>query len=213
MLSPILCSPRWTRNPCLKALKSKLAFSMLIKYPALQCHTGGGSWPPWNRHDSGGICSHLKHYLVRTIPIIAHDTDPMDAAQLARLHDEFKHIYPNHVNVEKTLKRIILEAYDNMYTSQLEDYLLKNVSWSPLEILVPLSFTYAFISHTKLADNCNKMTAPTSFQDPIETLFTQIEYGVWYANAIMQPYTYAYYVNISFLLVPNTGVVPYACKA
>jgi hypothetical protein len=35
------------------------------------------------------------------------------------LHDELRCIYTNRVNVDQALKRIILEAFDNMYTSQL----------------------------------------------------------------------------------------------
>jgi hypothetical protein len=76
---------------------------------------------------------------------------------------------------------------------------------------VHLRITYSLINPTQLADNYNKMTASTSFQDPIETLFKQIEDGVRYANAGMQPYMEAHYVNIAFLLVINTGVVPDDC--
>jgi hypothetical protein len=52
------------------------------------------------------------------------------------------------------------------------------------------------------------MTAPINFQDPIETLFKQIEDGVRYANAGAQPYMEAQYVNISFLLILNIGAIP-----
>jgi hypothetical protein len=51
-----------------------------------------------------------------------------------------------------------------------------------------LKQTYGFINPTQLAENYNKMTAPINFQGPIETLFEQIEDGVRYANAVMQPY-------------------------
>jgi hypothetical protein len=51
------------------------------------------------------------------IPVIAHDTDPVDAAQLVRIYDEFRRIHTNRVNVDQALKRILLEAYDKMYTS------------------------------------------------------------------------------------------------
>jgi hypothetical protein len=56
------------------------------------------------------------------------------------------------------------------------------------------------------------MTAPINFQDPIETLFKQIEDGVRYANAGVQPYMEAQYVNIAFLLIFNTGAIPDACR-
>jgi hypothetical protein len=99
-----------------------------------------------------------------------------------------------------------------MYTSQLEDYLLQYANRSALEILVHLKQTYGFINPTQLTDNYNKMTAPINFQDPIERLFKQIEDGVCYANAGMQPYMEAQYVNIDFLLILNIGTIPDACR-
>jgi hypothetical protein len=63
------------------------------------------------------------HFLSH-IHIIVHGTYHEDAAQLARLHNEFKYIHTNRVNVDQALNNIILEAFDNMCTSQLEDYRL-----------------------------------------------------------------------------------------
>jgi hypothetical protein len=99
-----------------------------------------------------------------------------------------------------------------MYTSQLEDYLLQYANRSTIEILVHLKQTYGFINPTQLAENYNKMAAPINFQDPIEKLFKQIEDGVRYANAGMQPYMEAKCVNIAFLLILNTGAIPDACR-
>jgi hypothetical protein len=75
-----------------------------------------------------------------------------------------------------------------------------------------LKQTYGSINPTQRVENYNKMTALINFQDPIETLFKHIEDGVHYANAGMQPYMEAQYVNISFLLILNTGSIPDACR-
>jgi hypothetical protein len=107
---------------------------------------------------------------------------------------------------------MILEAYDNMYTSQLEDYILQYANRSALESLMHLKQTYGFINPTQLTENYNKMTAPVNFQDPIETLFKQIEDGDRYANAGAQPYMEAQYVNIAFLLILNTGAIHDDCR-
>jgi hypothetical protein len=128
------------------------------------------------------------------------------------MHAECRRIYTNCINVDQALKKLILEAYDNMYTSQLEDYLLQYTNRSPLEILMHFKQTYGFINPTQLAENYNKMTVPINFQGPIETLFKQIEDGVRYANAGSQPYTEAQYVNIAFLLILNTSAIPDACR-
>jgi hypothetical protein len=130
----------------------------------------------------------VEPYNPNAVPIIPPGTTAVDAAQIARMHAECRRIYTNRINVDQALKKIILEAYDNMYTSQLEDYLLQYANRSALEILMHLKQTYGLINPTQLAENYNKMTAPINFQDPIETLFKKIEDGVRYANAGAQPY-------------------------
>jgi hypothetical protein len=154
----------------------------------------------------------VEHFNPNAIPIITPGTNTVDADQLARIHDECRRIYTNRINVYQALKKLILAAYDNMYTSQLEDYLLQYANRSALEILVHLKQSYGFINPTQLTENYNKMTAPINFQDPIETLFQKIEDGVCYANTGMQPYMEAQYVNIAFLLILNTGAIPDACR-
>jgi hypothetical protein len=115
------------------------------------------------------------------------------------MHDGCRLIYTKIINVDQALKRLIHEAYDNMYTSQLEDYLAQYANRSALEILMHLKQKYGFINPTQLADNYNKITAPINFQDPIESIFKHIEDGVHYANAGMQPYIESQYFNIAFL--------------
>jgi hypothetical protein len=146
------------------------------------------------------------------IPFIAPGTNAVGAAKSARMHYEFCRIYTNISNVDQALKRIILEAYDNMYTSELKNYLLQYANRSALDILMHLKQTYGFINPTQLAKNYNKMTAPINFQDPIETFFKQIEDGVRYANSGMQPYMELQYVNIAFLLILKTDTIPDACR-
>jgi hypothetical protein len=154
----------------------------------------------------------MEPFNPNVIPIIPPGTNAVDAAQLACMHAECRRIYTNCINIDQSLNTLILEAYDNMYTSQLEDYFLQYANRSALEILMHLKQTYGFINPTQLADNYNKMTAPINFQDPIETIFKQIEDGVLYANAGMQPYMEAQYVNIAFLLILNTCAIPGACR-
>jgi hypothetical protein len=154
----------------------------------------------------------VESYNPNAITIISPGTTAVDAAQIARMYAECRHIYTNRINVDQALRKIILEAYDNMYTSHLEDYLLQYAIRSALEILMHLKHTYGFINPTQLAENYNKMTAPINIQDPIQTLFKQIEDGVRYANAGAKPYMEAQYVNIAFLLILNTGAIPDACR-
>jgi hypothetical protein len=74
----------------------------------------------------------VEPYNPNAISIIPPGTNAVDAAQLAHTHAEFRYIYTNIINVDQALKRLILEAYENMYTSQLEDYLLQYAHRSAL---------------------------------------------------------------------------------
>jgi hypothetical protein len=49
-------------------------------------------------------------YNTNAIPIIQPGTNAVDVAQIARMHDELRHIYTNRINVDQALNRIILEA-------------------------------------------------------------------------------------------------------
>jgi hypothetical protein len=64
-------------------------------------------------------------YNPNVVPIIPPGTTAVDAAQIARMHAECLRIYTHRINEDQALKKIILEAYANMCTSQLEDYLLQ----------------------------------------------------------------------------------------
>jgi hypothetical protein len=48
------------------------------------------------------------------------------------MHAEYRRIYTNIINVDQALKRFILEAYANVYTSQLKDYLLEYANLSAI---------------------------------------------------------------------------------
>jgi hypothetical protein len=154
----------------------------------------------------------VETYNPNAIPIVPPGTTAVDASQIARMHAECRRIYTNRINVDQAIKKLILEAYDNLYTSQLEGYLLQYANRSALEILMHLKKTYWFINPTQLADNYKNMTEPINFKYPIEPLFKQIEDGVRYANAGAQPYMEAQYVNIAFLLILNTGAIPDDCS-
>jgi hypothetical protein len=150
--SPTLSSQRSTMNLPLKTFKLKLAFSM-------PTHSLS---PPYLVH-LGIIITQVEYSCISgthlaepfdpgTISLIANGTYPVNAAQIMRLHDEFRRAHTTRGNANQALKRIILEAYNNMYTSQLEDYLLQYTNRSALDILVHLKTTYGFINTTQLTE-------------------------------------------------------------
>jgi hypothetical protein len=91
----------------------------------------------------------------------------------------------------------------------------KTISWAMLgsqsENFSNTIHTYSRIDLTQLAYCYTKMTRPYDLQDPIDTLFTQIDDGVRYTIAGGHPYGEAHYVNIAFLLILSTQGPPLAC--
>jgi hypothetical protein len=61
------------------------------------------------------------------------------------------------------------------------------------------------IAPTELTQNYKRLNTPYDPNQPIETLFQQIQDG--------QPYGADMIVNIAYTLVFNTGLFPDACRA
>jgi hypothetical protein len=110
----------------------------------------------------------VAHFNPGAIPITPVGTNAVGAAQIARMHDEFSRIYTHMINVDQAPNRIVIEAYDNMYTYQLEDYLFQYANRPALEVIIHLKQTYGLINPKQRADNYNKMTARITFRIPLK---------------------------------------------
>jgi hypothetical protein len=69
------------------------------------------------------------------------------------------------------------------------------------------------IAPTELRQNYERLNAPYDPNQPIETLFQQIQDDRAFAVAGGQPYGAAMIVNVAYTLVFNTGLFPDACWA
>jgi hypothetical protein len=145
------------------------------------------------------------------VALVLLGTEDIVAANMVRMYDEQNRAFNTHVNCDEEGKNLILTAFPNMYTSALEDYLLGYAGVAARELVQYIIHTYSRIDPTQLADCYTKMTRPYDLQDPIETLFTQIDDGVRYALAGGQPYGEVQYVNIAFLLILATQSLPLVC--
>jgi hypothetical protein len=69
------------------------------------------------------------------------------------------------------------------------------------------------IAPTELTQNYKRINAPYDPNQPIKTLFQQIQDARDFAVAGRQPYGAAMIVNVAYTLVFNTGLFPDACRA
>jgi hypothetical protein len=66
------------------------------------------------------------------------------------------------------------------------------------------------IAPTELTQNYERLNTPYDPNQPIETLFQQIQDARSFAVASGQPYGNAMIINVAYILVFNTGLFPYA---
>jgi hypothetical protein len=69
------------------------------------------------------------------------------------------------------------------------------------------------IAPTELTQNYERLNTPYDPNQPIETLFQQIQDARAFAVAGGQPYGAAMIINVAYTLVFNTGLYPDACRA
>jgi hypothetical protein len=134
-------------------------------------------------------------------------------AELTRLNCEATQVYRTYHIVDQAIKKLILEAFDNAYLNALSDEIVSYPNCTSLDLLTHLSTFYAMISPTELTQNYERLNTPCDPNQPIGTLFQQIQDARALAVAGGQPYGAAMIINVAYTLVFNTGLYPDACRA
>jgi hypothetical protein len=122
-------------------------------------------------------------------------------------------VYRTYHNVDQAIKKLILKAFDNAYLNALSDEVVGYANCTSLDILTHLLTYYAMIAPTELTQNYKRLNTPYDPNQPIETLFQQIQDARAFAVAGGQPYGAAMIINVAYTLVFNTGLYPDACHA
>jgi hypothetical protein len=99
---------------------------------------------------------------------------------------------------------LILEAFDDAYLNALSDEVVGYANCTSLDLLTHLLTFYAMIAPTELTQNYERLNTPYDPNQPIETLFQQIQDARAFAVAGGQPYGAAMIVNLAYTLVFNT---------
>jgi hypothetical protein len=134
-------------------------------------------------------------------------------AELTRLHREATQVYHTYHNVDQAIKKLILEAFDDAYLNALSDEVVGYANCTSLDLLTHLLTFYDMIAPTELTQNYERLNTPYDPNQPIETLFQQIQDARAFAVAGGQPYGNAMIINVAYTLVFTTGLFPDACRA
>jgi hypothetical protein len=125
-------------------------------------------------------------------------------AETTRLHREATQLYRTYHNVDQVIKKLILEAFDDAYLNALSDEIGGYANCTSLQLLTHLLMYYTMIAPTELTQNYECLNTPYDPNQPIKTLFQQIQDARAFAVAGGQPYGNAMIINVSYTLIFNT---------
>jgi hypothetical protein len=74
-------------------------------------------------------------------------------AELTRLHREATQVYRTYHNVDQSIKKMIIEAFDDAYLNGLSDEVVGYANCTSLDLLTHLLTFYAMIAPTELTQN------------------------------------------------------------
>jgi hypothetical protein len=134
-------------------------------------------------------------------------------AETTRLHRYATQVYRTYHNVDQAIKKLIIESFDDAYLNALSDEIVGNANCTSLQLLTHLLTYYAMITPTELTQNYERLNTLYDPNQPIETLFQQIQDARAFAVAGGQPCGAAMIVNVAYTLVFNTWLFPDACRA
>jgi hypothetical protein len=129
-------------------------------------------------------------------------------AQPTRLYQEATQVYRTYHNVEQAIKKLTIEAFNDAYLNALSDEIMGYANCTSLQLLPHLLMYYAMIAPTELTQNYERLSTPYDPNQPIDTLFQQIQDARAFAVAGGQPYGNAMTINVAYTLIFNTGLFP-----
>jgi hypothetical protein len=122
-------------------------------------------------------------------------------------------VYHTYHNADQAIKKLIIESFDKPYLNALSDEIVGYANCTSLQLLTQVLTYYAMIAPTELTQNYERLNTPYDPNQPIETLFQQIQDARAFAVAGGQPYGAAMIVNVAYTLIFNTGLFLDACRA
>jgi hypothetical protein len=182
-------------------------------------YEGGG------RHGHLGIIMAKEKYFALAVDVFPVPNNPgpsaavvagMTAAvipETTRLHKEATQVYRTYHTVDQAIKKLIIESFNDAYLSALSEKIVGYTNCTSLQLLTRVLTYYAMIAPTELTQNYERLNAPYDPNQPIETLFQQIQDARAFAVAGGHPYGAAMIVNMAYTLLFNTGLFPDACRA
>jgi hypothetical protein len=137
------------------------------------------------------------------------------AAQISaarQVWEEDVQTYRSYTSVQQALKKQIISVFEPMYLEILNDNLVGYANISAIDMLDQLFKTYAYITAVDLEINFEHMRRAWDPQQPVETLFKQIQDCADYSEAGGVPIDPSQHINVGFAKIFATGNFMSACR-
>ena len=134
------------------------------------------------------------------------------SAMQVRTHAELLREWREYCNIEQALKKQLADSMDPIYLRAVCDPYVGYNNRSLRELIAHIIGLYGNITPPEFKENDQWFNTPWDPNTPLESLISQIETAVEYANASNQAYTPTQVVNTAFTLIFNTGIYLDECK-
>jgi hypothetical protein len=147
------------------------------------------------RHGHFGIIMMNEEYFAIAADVLTVPHDPGASpdvvvvvtaaviAELKRLHREATQVYCTYHNVDQTIKKLIIKAFDDTYLNALSNEVVSYANCTSLDLLTHILTFYAMIANTELTQNYERLNTPYDPNQRIETLFKQIQWQAYILTA------------------------------
>jgi hypothetical protein len=147
-----------------------------------------------------------------TAPVLPNAGTAIQIGAAIRDHTEALRLWREYKNVDAALKQQLISTVDCLYVRTLQHRHTGFANVTTRALIRHLLATYGNITPQDLAHNDAKFRAAYDPSQPIETLFSQIEDTMDFADAGGSPYTATQIVTNAYSIVFTTGLFPEACR-
>jgi hypothetical protein len=128
------------------------------------------------------------------------------------LWEENVQTYRTYTSVQQALKKQIISIFEPMYLDILNDNMVGYANISARDMLDHLFDTYGNITAVGLEINFENMRRAWNPQQPVETLFKQIQDCADYSGAEGVPIGHSQQINVGYAKIFATGHFMSACR-
>jgi hypothetical protein len=144
------------------------------------------------------------------LPVLQGDWD--EHAQQMREHKVQQELYQQYIATRAALLFQMTEVIPDIYLRSLRHPRLGYANTTPIALLAMLWENYGRITPRELDDNRVRMTTLWNFPDPIQLLFVQLEDGVSFSAAALEPMPDSVVTRMGHNIIEATGRFEQACR-